>query len=121
MTFWIMTFTFQEMAEIISENCETQPIILAQCSANRILQKYLPKRSDTIRYGRSFLETGNIGYIGSNGRPGTSEETIQKVKELSHNDYNISIRAGSSRLSHLPRLGNLRKCLFSIAYKLQNL
>jgi len=69
------------------------------------------------------MESGNVDHTGGNGRPSTSVETIEQVRQLFQDDSSLSIRAASAQLG-IPRSTVhriLHKCLFLFPYKLQNL
>lgn len=57
----------------------------------RTLQLPAPRRSNMLRWERSFLESGNIGHIGGNVRQRESENPIQKGMDICQNDLTLSI------------------------------
>lgn len=113
---WISTFTIPEKACIVSEYTQTLSIIWTKCYACGLLQKSPPHRSDTTWPEQSLLETENIGHRGKNGGPGTSGETIQKVRQFLHNGSTHSIGDDFSRSQLSTTIHRiLCKWLFSVA------
>ena len=68
------------------------------------------------------MVNGNLGHRGGNGRPGTSEVTIEQVRLVFENQSCLSVRAASStfQVSHTTVHRILRRCVFLYPYKVQN-
>lgn len=118
-----MPFTTQEKARILSEYHGTRSVALAPRCILRVLQKSPPYRTDILRWEQKFMESGNVDHRGGNGRPSTSEGTIEQVRQLFQDNSSLSIRAASAQLG-IPRSTVhriLHECLFLFPYKLQNL
>ena len=118
-----MTYSVQEKAQILSEFHRNRSITTTQRWVRRVMRKKPPSRNDILRWDQSFLERGSLAHRGGNGRPRTSQETVDKIQELFRKNPKLSLRAASASLNvpttTLHRI--LHESLFLFPYKLQNL
>ena len=63
------------------------------------------------------MENGNLGHRVDNGRPRTSEVTVEQVRVIFESQLRVSVGAAFSHTT-VPRI--LRRCLFEYPYKVQN-
>ena len=117
-----MRFTPQEKARIVAEYIRNESITRTQRWVRTQIRKQPPARNTIIQWHTRFLESANISHRGGNGRPRTSEQTVEQVRLMFQDQPQLSIREAASVLdistATVHRI--LRKCLFMYPYRLQN-
>lgn len=81
-TFWNMTLTIQVGAQKWSQYHQSRSIILQYRMVFGMVPKSPQNHPGIIRRERPLWEAGNVGLRGGNGILGTSEESIQQVREI---------------------------------------
>ena len=93
-----MRFTPQEKARIVAEYIRNESITRTQRWVRMQIRKQPPARNTIIQWHTRFLESANISHRGGNGRPRTSEQTVEQVRLMFQDQPQLSIREAASVL-----------------------
>ena len=117
-----MRFTPQEKTHIVAKHIRNQSVTRKKYWVRTQMKKELPAWNTIMQWHTRFMESVNISYRGGNGRPRTSEQTVEQVRSMFQDQHQLSIRKAASALdisiASIHRI--LWKCLFMYPYRLQN-
>ena len=117
-----MRFTPQEKARIIAEYIRNQSVTRIQRWLRTQMRKDPTARNTIIQWHTRFIESSNISHRGGNGRPRTSEHTIEQVRSMFQDQPQLSIREAACHLNISTAAVHriLRTHLFICPYRQQN-
>ena len=112
-----------QKARIVTKCIKTESATVTERWFRTTMHKTPPSRYSILRWHTRFLQDGNMGHIGGNGRPRVSYQIVEYVRLLFKNSPFLSIRQAELFLnisrSTIQRI--LRNCLQLYPYKMQNL
>ena len=86
-----MGFTPLEKARIVAEYIRNQSVTRTQRWLLTQMRKESPACNTIIQWHTRFMEIPNISNRGGNGRPRTSEQTVEKVRSMFRDDPQLKI------------------------------
>lgn len=116
-----MVFSPEEQAVCVSWFIETRSDTQTRRNFLTSFNREPPSRPTIRQWHRKFMQTGSVLHQKGAGRPRTSEENVERVREAFHQSPKKSVRTASRQLQ-MPRSTVhkvLRKVLKFKAYKVQ--
>ena len=94
--------TPQEKAQCVWWYVESKSPVTVQRQFRRQYERDPPSKSCIMRWVKNFQETGSVKDLPRSGRPGVSQQTVEKVQVAFQRSPQKSIRRASREL-HVPK------------------
>ena len=116
-------FTAEEKAQIFAQFIRSGSVTSTRRWWRTTTRGVPPSGPSIRRWHRNFLEAGNVANRHGGGRPPTSEEMINEVREIHKREPSTSTRTAATQLgvSHTTVRNILRKSLSFYPYRIQTL